>query len=250
MKPLAHDQTPPLVAIETSGASGGVALLLPGGRLVERAIGGPVAPGAKPSGHGRELLPAIDAIVAEAGIAKSDIGAVAVSVGPGSYTGLRIGVTAAKTLAWALGCGLAGVPTLEALARDAAAAGLPEGARRVVPVVDARQREVYCAAFEVASGPEGPGLTRAAEDAAMSPEELASRLRPGDHVLGTGVARLKADNASPAGVTSADGPTCPRAGTVALMGAELLAAGERMDVHGAAPVYLRASEAERKATSG
>jgi len=250
MRPLAHDQTPPLLAIETSGASGGVALLLPGGRLLERAVGHHVAPGGRPSGHGRELLPAIDALVGEAKIAKSDIGAVAVSVGPGSYTGLRIGVTAAKTLAWAQGCGLAGVSTLEALARDAAAGELPESTRRVVPVVDARQREVYCAVFEFTPGPEGAGVTRATEDAAMPPAELASRLRAGDHVFGTGVARLGADAKLPKGVTSADGPTCPRAGTVALMGAELLVAGERMDVHAAAPVYLRASEAERKATSG
>jgi len=250
MRPLAEDPSRPLVAIETSGASGGVALLLPDGTFVERAVGRPVAPGERPSGHGRELLPAIDAIVAEAGIAKSDIGAVAVSVGPGSYTGLRIGVTAAKTLAWALGCGLAGVSTLEALARETVAAGLPEGARRVVPVVDARQREVYCAVFELAPAPEGAGVTRATEDAAMPPAELASRLRAGDHVFGTGVARLGADAMAPEGATSADGPTCPRAATVALMGAELLAAGERMDVHAAAPVYLRASEAERKAASG
>jgi len=250
MRPLVEDPARPLVAIEASGASGGVALLLSDGTLLERAVGRPVAPGERPSGHGRELLPAIDAIVAEAKIEKSDIGAVAVSVGPGSYTGLRIGVTAAKTLAWALGCGLAGVSTLEALAREAVAAGLTQGTRRVVPVVDARQREVYCAVFELASNLEDTGVTRATEDAAMPPAGLASRLRAGDHVFGTGVVRLGADAVLPEGATSADGPTCPRAGTVALMGAELLAAGERMDGHAAAPVYLRASEAERKAASG
>ncbi|MHC4252576.1 MAG: tRNA (adenosine(37)-N6)-threonylcarbamoyltransferase complex dimerization subunit type 1 TsaB [Planctomycetota bacterium] len=236
----------PLVAIETSGASGSVALLLTNGTLSERDVGRPAAPAERPSGHGRELLPAIDALVAEAGIAKADIGAVAVSVGPGSYTGLRIGVTAAKTLAWALGRDLVGVPTLEALAREAATQGVPEGTRRLVPVVDARQREVYAAVFDL----EGEHVTRASDDAAVPPAELATRLREGDHVFGTGIARSGEALTLPEGATSAEGPTCPRAGTVARMGAELVAGGKSIDIHDAAPVYLRASEAERKASIG
>ncbi len=242
MKSLAK----PLIAIETSGASGSVALLKENGSLLEGDVGRPPAKCERPSGHGRELVPAIECLIAEAKIAKSDIGAIAVSVGQGSYTGLRIGVTAAKTLAWALGCDLLGVPTLEALAREAVAQGVPEGTRRVVPVVDARQREVYAAVFDI----EGDGIKRATDDAAVPPAELAAELREGDHVFGTGVARWQAELTLPEGATSAEGPTCPRAGTVALIGAELLARGERLDVHDAAPVYLRASEAERTAISG
>jgi tRNA threonylcarbamoyladenosine biosynthesis protein TsaB len=222
-----------------------VALLLPDGALLERDVGRPAAPGERPTGHGRELVPAIDALVAEAGIKKTDIGAVAVSVGPGSYTGLRIGVTAAKTLAWALGCDLVAVPTLEALAREAAPEA-PAGTRRLVPVVDARQREVYAAIFRL----DGAEVRRASEDAVEPPAELASRLRGGDHVFGTGVARSGEALALPDGATSSDGPTCPRAGTVARMGAERLARGDRIDIHDASPVYLRASEAERKADLG
>lgn len=246
MGPLVKTLVRTLVAIETSGASGSVALLSPDGALVERDVGRPAAEGERPSGHGRELLPAIDALVAEAGIAKSDLGAVAVSAGPGSYTGLRIGVTAGKTLAWALGCELVGVSTLEALARDAAARGVPDGTRRLVPALDARQGEVYTALFEL----RGQAVVRASEDAALTPEDLASLLRAGDHVFGTGVARSGERLAIPGRATSADGPASPRAGTVAALGAELLARGERTDVHDAAPVYLRASEAERKAARG
>ncbi len=246
MKSLTRSLAKPLVAIETSGPSGSVALLLTDGSLVERDVGRPPAKGERPSGHGRELVPAIDTLVADAKIAKSDVGAIAVSVGPGSYTGLRIGVTAAKTLCWALGCDLLGVDTLEALAREAVARGVPKGTRRIVPVVDARQREVYAAIFDL----EGDGIMRAADDAAMPPGELAAQLREGDHVFGTGVARSGAELTLPEGATSAEGPTCPRAGTVALIGAELLARGERTEIHDAAPVYLRASEAERKASIG
>lgn len=246
MGPLVKPLVGTLVAIETSGASGSVALLSPDGALVERDVGRPAAEGDRPSGHGRELLPAIAALVAEAGIAKSDLGAISVSTGPGSYTGLRIGVTAAKTLAWALGCELVGVSTLEALARDAVARGVPDGTRRLVPALDARQGEVYAGIFSL----EGEVVTRVSGDAAMPPGELAAELRGGDHVFGTGVARSGEGLAIPEGATSAEGPTSPRAGTVARLGAELLACGERTDVHDAAPVYLRASEAERKAARG
>ncbi len=250
-----------LLAIETSGASGSVALLMSDGALLERdvgraararptsdgdASGRPAARGKRPTGHGRELLPAIDSLVSDAGASRSDIGGIAVSVGPGSYTGLRIGVTAAKTLAWALGCDLVGVPTLEALAREAVVNGPPEGTRRLVPVVDARQGEVYAAIFDL----RGADVTRASGDAGLAPEELAARLREGDHVFGTGVARSGQGLRLPAGTTSADGPACPRAGTVARIGAELVARGELMDVPCATPVYLRASEAERKAVGG
>ena len=247
MKQSARPLDKPLVAIETSGASGSVALLMNDDdvSLFERDVRRPAAPGERPSGHGRELLPAIDALVAEAGIAKADIGTVAVSVGPGSYTGLRIGVTAAKTLAWALGCDLVAVPTLEALAREAAA-GAPEGTRRLVPVVDARQREVYAAVFTF----EGGVVTRSSEDEALPPAELAKRLREGDHVFGTGVGRWPEALALPDGATSAEDPTSPRAGTVARLGAEILARGEGIYIHDAAPVYLRAYEAERKANLG
>jgi len=248
MKPPSDNPARPMIAIETSGVSGGVALLLPGGVLLERVVGRSSSPGQRPSGHGRELVPAVDAVVSEAGIDKTDLGAVAVSVGPGSYTGLRIGVTAAKALAWALGCDLVGVSTLEALARDCLELGVPEGARRLVPVVNARQREVYAAIFDVVSDAEGAGVRRASDDAATPPGGLASELRAGDHAFGTGAGLL--GSGLPEGAASAEGPTCPRAGTVARIGAELLAKGERMDVHSAAPVYLRASEAERKAASG
>jgi tRNA threonylcarbamoyladenosine biosynthesis protein TsaB len=215
--------------------------------LLERDVGRPAALGERPSGHGRELLPAIDALVAEAGIAKADIGTVAVSIGPGSYTGLRIGITAAKTVAWALGCDLVGVSTLEALAREAVQSA-PEGTRRLVPVVDARQREVYAAVFDL----EGGTVTRASgsDDQALPPAEFAKRLRDGDHVFGTGVGRWLEALALPEGATTADGPASPRAGTVARLGAESLARGERIDIHDAAPVYLRALEAERKASLG
>jgi tRNA threonylcarbamoyladenosine biosynthesis protein TsaB len=222
----------PLLAIETSAASGGIALLLPDGRMLERALG-------EGTTHGRSLLPAVSEVVGEAGLSAGEIGAVAVSAGPGSYTGLRVGVTAAKTLAWAVGCDLVAVSTLEALARDAARAAPPR-ARRLVPAIDARRGEVYAGFFAGGDGRAG----RLSPDEALPPEELSRRLRAGDHVFGTATAAYPGRLVLPEGATSADGPVSPRAATIAGMGKELLSRGERSDVHPLAPIYLRPSEAE------
>ena len=103
-----------MLAIETSALAGGAALgeLEPGGDLVERLFG-------EGRRHCVGLFPAICDLLAEAGASPRDISGVAVSVGPGSYTGLRIGVAAAKSLAWSLGVPLACVSSLEALGAEA-----------------------------------------------------------------------------------------------------------------------------------
>lgn len=230
----------PLLAIETSGAVGGAAVLLADGQAIERDFGGNHG---KPTGHGRMLIPKIGEILAEAGLAQGDLGAIAVSVGPGSYTGIRIGVTAAKTLSWALGCALVGVPTLEALAREAAALGVPEGTGRLVPAVDARRGEVYAGVFLL----EGSHVERVLEDVAIPPEELSARLAAGDHIFGSGVSRYGGKELAIAeGATAAESPEVPRAATVARLGAEMFARGETLEVHAASPIYLRKSEAEMK----
>ncbi len=232
----------PILAIETSGAVGSAALLLPDGKVLEREVGSPLVPGGRPTGHGRMLIPKIEEILAEAGLAREDLGAIAVSLGPGSYTGIRIGTTAAKTLSWALGCDLVGVATLEALAREAAALGVPGGTRRLVPAVDARAQEVYAGVFTL----DGSKVQRASEDAAIPPGELARRLVAGDHVFGTAVSRYREALAVPEGATTSEGPAVPHAATVARLGGEMLARRETIEAHSAAPVYLRQSEAETK----
>lgn len=92
--------------------------------------------------HAERLHVFIEECVAEAGVGFSDLDAVAVSEGPGSYTGLRIGVSAAKGLSYALGKPLIAVPTLEILAR---AVNVPEGV--IIPLLDARRMEAYTAVF-------------------------------------------------------------------------------------------------------
>ena len=223
-----------LLAIETSGRPGSVALLLPDESVKERALGDVSEDGESRAGHARSLVPEGKALVEEAGLAPGDIGAIAVSVGPGSYTGLRVGVTAAKTLSWAFSCDLVPVSTLEALAREALS-DLPPGTKRLVPAMDARRGQVYIATFELVDG----GLKRVTEDEVLAPEELGVRLSPGDHVFGTAPAAYSEALAIPEGVTTADGPVRPAASTVARLGASMLARGETVEAHSLAPNYMR-----------
>ncbi|HYF50313.1 MAG TPA: tRNA (adenosine(37)-N6)-threonylcarbamoyltransferase complex dimerization subunit type 1 TsaB, partial [Planctomycetota bacterium] len=133
----------PLLAIETSGSSLGVALRTEQGVSFERNV----TAGAI---HGRALAPLIDECLRGQNLSVADLEAVAVSVGPGSWTGLRIGITAAKTLAWSAGVGLVAVPSFEALALQAlAAVGSPTP---VVTLRNARSEGFFAAVFSETSG--------------------------------------------------------------------------------------------------
>lgn len=91
--------------------------------------------------HGKKLVPIISHLLNELDISKRDLHAIAVSQGPGSYTGLRIGVSTAKGLAYALGLPLIGIDTLDALAKSTF--GMVDKPDVVIPVLDARRMEVY-----------------------------------------------------------------------------------------------------------
>ncbi len=90
--------------------------------------------------HGRDLLPRLKGLLEAAGQATDELGAIAVGLGPGSYTGLRVGVTAAKTLAYITGAELVGFDSLQAIARRA-----PATAPRVSVIADAQRGELYVA---------------------------------------------------------------------------------------------------------
>ena len=118
--------------------------------------------------HSRTLLKMAENVLADSGLSTSDIEMIAVSKGPGSFTGIRIGVAAAKGLAWADNLPLCAVSSLEAMAwpladRDGAV---------ICPVMDARLKQVYNAKFLA----ENNELTRLCEDRAISLEELAKEI--------------------------------------------------------------------------
>ena len=146
------------------------------------------APGERPR-HAACLLPSIVELLQRASISWGDLDRIAVGVGPGTFTGLRIGVATAKALSRACGVPLAGVSTLESLALGAAShgaapashAGAP-GAdlpRAVVAVIDARRREVFAAGWRLEGDRPVDGLSGAQqflEPRAMAPDELGRQL--------------------------------------------------------------------------
>ena len=118
--------------------------------------------------HSVTLMPLIDSMLKNAGLTARDMGLIAVAAGPGSFTGLRIGVSAAKGLAWALELPCCGVSTLEAMAENARSF---EGT--VICAMDARRQQIYNAVFDCHDG----ALTRQCEDRAASLEVLAEELK-------------------------------------------------------------------------
>jgi tRNA threonylcarbamoyladenosine biosynthesis protein TsaB len=146
-----------VLAVETSTLAGGAALL-DGDLIVGEYTLDVRAP------HSERLMGAIDRLLTDAGWTVRDLEGLAVSVGPGSFTGLRIGLSTVKGLALALGIPVAAVPTL-----DAMASLLPFAALPVCPVLDARKREVYASLYRWDSG----GMRRVWDYVAVAPAELA-----------------------------------------------------------------------------
>lgn len=191
--------------------------------------------------HSRTLMPMVESMLKNAELTMDDLGAVAVAVGPGSFTGIRIGVAAAKGLAFAAGLPAAGVSTLEAMAL-----GLNHMDTLIICAMDARRGQVYNALFEANSGK----LIRLCQDRAVGLPELAEELR-GDPrpkiAVGDGGA-LCQKALEESGVPCALAPARllhQNAVGVALAAEELAAAGKLTTAQALSPIYLRPAQAER-----
>jgi tRNA threonylcarbamoyladenosine biosynthesis protein TsaB len=117
--------------------------------------------------HAERLGPMITGVLADAGVARGDLTAIVVGTGPAPFTGLRVGLVTARTLALALGVPVLGVPSLDALAVQAARDLRPAPGTTVVTVTDARRREVYWARYRV-TGAEGAGGAGSADGAGFA----------------------------------------------------------------------------------
>jgi tRNA threonylcarbamoyladenosine biosynthesis protein TsaB len=214
---------PRFLILETSHRVGQVALALGDGIVGERTLD-------ESRRHARDLTPAIQELLRAQGWKARELNGVIVSRGPGSYTGLRVGIMSAKTLAFATGCALIAIDTFDAIASQA-----PADMRNVDVIADAQQDNVYAQRFGAHPEPllvlplgmwlesaralhvavTGPGLEKFAAritDVTLSPPELWNA-RPAS-LLKLGLARYQR--------------------------------GERDDLFAVEPLYLRASEAERK----
>lgn len=216
-----------VLSIETATAVCGVGLVRGGSLIGEQSLEGR-------SLHAGCLLRMIDAILQEAGMHIRDVEGVAVSIGPGSFTGLRIGLSVAKGLVFGLGRSLAAVPTLEALAGRLATA---DSSPYVLAALDARRDEIYGQLFRrsgVELHPEGPP-----EDL---PVTVALGLLEGKRAVVTGDGTEKVlKEVSPGSAIVGAPPDLRRcsAATVGLLGARLLQTGTVADPATLEPRYIK-----------
>ena len=192
--------------------------------------------------HSRTLMPLVDGMLRAADLTAADMELIAVAQGPGSFTGLRIGVSAAKGLAWTLEVPCCGVSTLLAMAQN-----LRHMDATVICAMDARRNQVYNAVFRAKDGV----LERLCDDRAISLAELAEELQ-GDEspklVVGDG-AKLCYTYLQQQGIACRMAPSAlvmQNAVGVALAAEDLVAEGKTVSAHELVPVYLRLSQAERK----
>ncbi len=192
--------------------------------------------------HSVTLMPLVDSMLKNAGLTAKDMELIAVAAGPGSFTGLRIGVSAAKGLAWALELPCCGVSTLEAMAENARAF---EGT--VICAMDARRQQIYNAVFDCHDG----ALERRCEDRAVALELLAGELKNDKNrkiVVGDG-AKLCYNYLLEQGIPCSMAPAdelYQKAVGVGLAAGRMAAEGRTVTAQELCPVYLRLSQAERE----
>jgi tRNA threonylcarbamoyladenosine biosynthesis protein TsaB len=239
---------PLLLAVETSCRTSSVALLRGEELLAEEQA-------AAGRSGAESLLPCVDAVLRRAGLALEAVEAFAISIGPGSFTGLRIGVATLKGFAFGTELPIAPVPTLAVLARAA-----PDTRDPVLALVDARRGEFYAAAYrfegsEGSEGLEGEGLEPLPCEPAegvYTPEQLAPHLPPACLLVGEGVAlcgeRLRELADSEDSEVRLGPAADPHARDVGILGARRIARGEAVSAAALVPRYVRRAEAEVKRT--
>jgi tRNA threonylcarbamoyladenosine biosynthesis protein TsaB len=218
------------LVIETSGRVGKVGL----------ARGGAVARAADLDAtrrHARDLAATVDALLRAEGLRPADLTGVVVGIGPGSYTGLRVGLISAKTLAYALGCRLVPVPTFAAIAERA-----PAEAGHLWVIADALQGQVYLQRF--ARDPSGRWQP-ANELRIDRAEDCLPRVDPGTWVSGPGVT-VYADRIPPGNPVAPEPDREPSIESL-FRAAQGVTPVTREELFRLEPLYLRGSSAEEKA---
>jgi len=225
------ESVPVILAIETSGQCGSVALVSPGRTIAEFSLD-------TRSTHSKRLLASIRWIMAEADLDWPEITAVAVSLGPGSFTGLRIGLSTAKGLVMAADKPLIGVSTLDALAGQ-----LSFAEKLICPVIDARKQEVYTALYRNSSH----GQTCIGPARSIKPAQLAAEISEPTVFIGDGLVVYGAMLQEMLGDWALLAPPelfHARAASIGLHALEKWQRNECLESASAAPIYIRKSDAE------
>ena len=223
------------LALETSGRIGSIALVDADRIVVEETFQHGLQNAAK-------ILPIIDRLVREQSWTPAQIEQIFVSVGPGSFTGLRIGVTLAKSLALATNVKIIAVPTVRVLVENA-----PSDASNVIIVLDAKRDQIFTARF---SHLDDQWIEEESAHVDSLVEMLKRSPRP-VHLLGEGMPFHRKFIPEEASIIELPEETWrARASIVAKIGIEMARRGEFADPFKLTPVYIRKPEAEEKADAG
>lgn len=222
-----------VLGMETATESGGVALVSENEVLAEYLLN-------NIRGHAEHVLRGIDQILTDTGRSLEECGAIAVSIGPGSFTGLRIGVSTAKALAWAIQKPIMGISTLQALTCN-----LPFTSDFICPMLDARRKEVYTALYQRVEGK----LILLIQEKAISPLAMIGQLDRSKKTIfvGNGARVYEKMIREEFGKRAEFAPSYhnyPRASTIASLGLERLALQQFDRAETLVPTYLRLSDAE------
>lgn len=224
--------SPIILSIETSGQCGSVALTSPGCCLAEHSLQTSVT-------HSRRILVTIENIFRETGIDWPKINGLAVSLGPGSFTGLRIGLSTAKGLAMAAEIPLIGIPTLDALACQ-----LHDQQMQICALTDARKKEVYYAFYRIDKSGD---LKRHCGYKALKPEKLVDLINESTIFVGDGLSTYGGLIKEKLGDLALFAPGelfFARAAAIGFLALEKWHDEDFLENAVAEPIYVRKSEAE------
>jgi tRNA threonylcarbamoyladenosine biosynthesis protein TsaB len=220
-----------ILGIETSTNTGSVAILSEEGVLAQYSLNIEVT-------HSERLMATVDRVLHDTGFTIADIDGYAVAIGPGSFTGLRIGLAAVKGLALVTGRPVAAVPTLKALAWN-----LPSAAYPVCPILDARKNEVYAATYRF----DGTTLVYNMAEAVISLSRLSERISEKTLFTGEASQLFRKDILEIFGDRALFAPISailPSAASVAEIGLLMIKSGKQADPDNLTPMYIRRPEAE------
>jgi len=220
-----------ILGIETSTKTGSVAVVSDAGVIAQYSLNIEVT-------HSERLMSTVDRVLRDTGLAIADMDGYAVAIGPGSFTGLRIGLAAIKGLALATGKPVAAVPTLRVLAWN-----LPFAAYPVCPMLDARKNEVYAALYQF----DGARLVQTMPETVAGLSLLAERISGKVVITGEAallfqenIGKLFGDRA----LIAPRAAVLPSAAIVAEIGLDMIRNNEQADPDSLVPLYIRRPEAE------
>lgn len=220
-----------ILGIETSTKTGSVAVVSEDAVIAQYSLNIEVT-------HSERLMATVDRVLKDTGMAMSHIDGFALAIGPGSFTGLRIGLSTVKGLALATGKPVAAVPTLKALAWN-----LPYSAYPICPLLDARKNEVYAALYAF----DGPALAQVMPERVIALSRLAEQIKEktvftgeASHLFRAEIMKIFGDRA----LFTPRAAVLPSAAAIAEIGLGMIKNGEQADPDSLTPMYIRRPEAE------